>query len=121
MSIASILNAAGVIALTAISQMTEITETTLNNNKPALVDVYSEHCGYSVQMAQVYAGFVNNNPNIQFYGADASVMAGLSDQYNITGVPSFIGFACGKEFGRVTGADQEGLSNLINNIGSVTC
>ena len=120
MSIADILQAAGVIAITSLSQMSGIIQST-SQGKASIVNVYSEYCGYSQKMASNYANRVTLANNIGFYGVDTNKVEGLTSEYNVLGVPAFIGYACGKEFGRVTGADEDGLSELLTKIGQVTC
>lgn len=120
--IAEIFKTAGIIAVTTMSQMSGIIDST-KNGKPAIVDIYSEFCGYSQQMANVYANYVpmTDNKNIAFYGVDANEVTGATGEYGIKGVPTFIGFACGKELDRVTGADKNGLSELLTKLGNVKC
>ena len=122
MSIASILTGAGVLLVSSLNQMSNITNSTANGN-PAIVNIYSEYCGYSQQMASAYANYVplTNNKQISFYGADANAVSGIGSDYNIQGVPTFIGYACGKEINRVTGADQNGLSELLTQLGNTQC
>lgn len=122
MSIASILTGAGVIIVSSLSQMSGIVDSTANG-KPAIVNIYSEFCGYSQQMANVYASYVplTAHNNVSFYGADANEVSGIGSKYGIQGVPTFIGFACGKELNRVTGADPNGLSELLTQLGNAQC
>lgn len=122
MSIADILKTAGVVAITALSQMSGITDST-KNGKAAIVNVYSEFCGYSKQMAGTYAKYVplNAGKSIDFYGVDANAVDGVTGSYGIRGVPTFIGLACGKELGRVTGADEPGLADLLTQLGNTKC
>ena len=120
--ISEILKAAGVVLIASLSQMKGIMDSS-SNGKPAIVYVYSEFCGYSQQMANVFTGYVpiTANNNIAFYGADANSVHGITNRYDIQGVPTFIGYACGKELGRVTGADEKGLSELMSNLGNSKC
>lgn len=122
MAIYDILKAAGVIAVTALSQMSGIMDST-KNGKSAIINVYSEFCGYSQMMANVYVKYVplNAGKSIDFYGVDANKVDGVTKEYQISGVPTFIGMACGKEVDRVTGADEDGLSRLITKIGDIKC
>lgn len=122
MQISEILKNAGVVALTALSQIRGIIDST-KSGKAAVINVYSEHCGYSQQMASIYANYVpiNANKNINFYGVDANTVTGATGEYGIRGVPTFIGLACGKEVDRVTGADEEGLSRLMTKLGNIQC
>lgn len=122
MSISDILKAAGIILIGSISQMSGIIEST-KNGKAAIVNIYSEFCGYSHKMADVYANYVpiTANKNINFYGADANDVDEIKADQGITGVPTFIGFACGKEVNRVIGADKDGLSELLTKLGNVKC
>lgn len=122
MAIYDILKAAGVIAVTALSQMSGIMDSS-KNGKAAIINVYSEFCGYSQMMANVYVKYVplNAGKSIDFYGVDANKVAGVTKEYKIGGVPTFIGMACGKEIDRVTGADEDGLSRLITKIGDIKC
>ena len=122
MSIADILKAAGVVLVASMSQMTGIINST-NHGKPIVVNIYSEFCGYSHQMASAFANYcpMNDHKNVAFYGADANAIEGIGAAYEIKGVPTFIGFACGKEVNRVTGADQSGLSQLLTELGNTQC
>jgi thioredoxin-like negative regulator of GroEL len=122
MAIYDILKTGGVIAVTALSQMSGIMDST-KNGKSAIINVYSEFCGYSRMMANVYVKYVplNAGKSIDFYGVDANKIEGVTGDYQIRGVPTFIGLACGKEVDRVTGADEEGLSRLITKLGDIKC
>lgn len=122
MTIADILKTAGVVLVTALSQMSGIVDSTKNGNA-AIINVYSEFCGYSKQMAGTFANYVpaNAGKSINFYGVDVNTVDGVTGQYGIQGVPTFIGLACGKELGRVTGADEAGLSNLMTQLGNAKC
>jgi thioredoxin-like negative regulator of GroEL len=122
MAIFDILKTGGVIAVTALSQMSGIMDST-KNGKSAIINVYSEFCGYSQMMANVYVKYVplNAGKSIDFYGVDANKIEGVTGDYKIRGVPTFIGLACGKEVDRVTGADEEGLSRLITKLDDIKC
>lgn len=120
MSIASILTAAGVAPISSGGQMSGIINYT-SNGTPAIVNIYSEFCGYSQQMATPFANFCPINANIHFFGADINEVDGIGSAYQIQGVPTFIGYACGKEVNRITGADESGLSQLLTQIGSMKC
>lgn len=121
-SIAYILKTAGVIAITTMSQMSGIFDSS-KAGKAAIINVYSEFCGYSKMMANVYANHVSLtvNKNIDFYGADSNKIDGVTGDYGIKGVPTFIGIACGKELDRVTGADESGLTQLLTKLGNTKC
>ena len=122
MAIYDILKTAGVVAITALSQMNGIIDST-KNGKAAVINVYSEFCGYSQTMANVFVKYVplNAGKSIAFYGVDANKIEGVTGDYQIQGVPTFIGLACGKEVDRVTGADEEGLSRLITKVSDIKC
>lgn len=122
MTIADILKTAGVVLITALSQMSGIMDST-KSGKAAIINVYSEFCGHSQQMAGTFANYVPTNAgkSINFYGVDANTVEGVAGNYGIQGVPTFIGVACGKELGRVTGADEAGLSSLMTQLGNAKC
>jgi hypothetical protein len=107
MSIIDILKAAGVIAVASVSQMSGIPESTANG-KAAVVNVYSEFCGYSKMMAEKYAAFVPITAckTLTFTGpmrtsSMVSLKSWASRESRLLSV-----FACGKEVERVTGADE---------------
>lgn len=122
MAIYDILKTAGVIAVASLSQMSGIIDST-KNGKAAVINVYSEFCGYSQMMADVYVKYVplNAGKSIDFYGVDANKIEGVNRGYNIKAVPTFIGLACGKEVDRVTGADVDGLSSLMTKLADIKC
>lgn len=121
-SIADLLKTAGIIAVASISQLNGIQDST-SNGIPAIVNVYSEFCGYSHKMAPIFKNYIpmTGNKNIAFYGADANEIEGLTSKLDIKGVPAFIGYACGKELKRVVGADENGLSELMTELGNAKC
>lgn len=120
MSIASILTAAGITIISSQYQLPGIINYT-SNGTPAVLNIYSEFCGYSKQMATPFANLHSDSQNIHFFGADVNEIEGIGAEYKIQGVPTFIGFACGKEVSRVTGADESGLSQLLTQISSMKC
>lgn len=121
MIIGNILQTAGVVALTQLNQFPGMIDST-KNGKPSLVNVYAEYCGFSKQMAQPYANLGTSNGNdIAFYGADVVGMSGVTDTYGVKGLPTFIGYACGKEIGRVGGADEEALKDVIKKLKNTKC
>ena len=122
MSIYDILKTAGVIAVTSLSQMSGILDST-KNGKAAIINVYSEYCGYSHMMANVFVKYVplNAGKSINFYGADANNIQGLTEDYKVGSVPTFIGMACGREIGRVVGAKEDDLSRLVTEISDTKC
>lgn len=120
--IADIFKTAGIVAITTLSQMNGIIDST-SNGKPAIINIYSEFCGYSQQMANIFASYVpmTANKNIDFYGSDANAVPEITGEFGIKGYPTFIGYACGKELDRVIGADQNGLSELMTKLGNAKC
>lgn len=122
MLIGDILRTAGIAALTSVDLMPGIIES--SGTKPVLLGVYSEHCGYSRDMAVPFADAAEREgANVAAWSVDVdgSGNGDFAGRYAVSGLPTFIGFACEKEAGRVVGADAEGVKALVLKLKDAKC
>lgn len=93
-----------------------------STQKPMIMDVYSENCGFSRMMTETFTGLKSKyGDSVTFYGANAEEHSSLASEYKIAGLPTFVGFACGHEVERVIGANKEGLEKLVLTLKDTKC
>ncbi len=113
-------NAAKILLLASASQMKDAVND--STHKPAIVDFFSEHCGYSRNMAGPFTELKATYENsVTFLGVDAGDHASFTGDYKISAFPTFIGYACGHEIDRVVGATKEGVENLVMRLKDTKC
>lgn len=114
------LNAAQILLITSSAQLKDAVRD--SSSKPVIVDVFSEGCGYSRQMATPFTDLKTTYGNsVTFLGANAGDHHDIASDYKITGLPTFVGFACGHEVDRVVGASQDGLEKLVMQLKDTKC
>ena len=120
--IAGIFQSAGLASIAGLADLQTRLQAQASGANPAVLDVYAEYCGFSKAMAQPFADLAQENAGqVDFWGVDAVQNAEVSSEYRVSGLPSFIGFACGSAQGTVAGADQEALNALIGKLKTVQC
>lgn len=64
-------------------------------------------------MAPVFDRLAASNPALTFLKVDVDALQAVAASAGVTGMPTFVGYAGGREAGRVVGADQAGLGALV--------
>jgi len=120
--IAGVLQGAGIAAIMGLSDLQSRLLSQSTGAHPAVLDVYAEYCGFSKVMAQPFADLARSNSGkVDFWSADAIQNRDILGEYHVTGLPTLIGFACGKVQDTVTGADQDALEALIGKLKTINC
>lgn len=119
-NIASLLSGAGVVVFSTLNQVHDMISGT-TAGQAAVLKVYTQGCGHSQRMAQPLADFKVKYTSVSFFGIDGMPVQGLTGELDIKGFPTFIGYACGKEAGRVIGSDNDGLENLVMKLKDMKC
>lgn len=119
MNIATKLANAGVTLLST-SMLPEISNY-IAQGHPGVINIYSETCGYSQQIATPFANLQSEYREVRFYGADVDRVEGLGASLEIKTVPTFVGYACGTVVKRLEGADEEALAQLLSQVAAMKC
>lgn len=119
-NIASVLSAAGVVVFSTFNQVKDMISGTASG-QAAVLNVYTQGCGHSQKMAQPFVDMKAKYTAVTFVGIDGMPVQGLTSDLGIQGFPTFIGYACGKEAGRVIGSDSSGLENLVLKLKDMKC
>jgi thioredoxin 1 len=114
------LTAAQILLIASSSQLKDAVID--SSRKPIIVDVFSEGCGYSRQMATPFTDLKSTyGDSVTFLGANAGTYREIASDYKVAGLPTFVGFACGHEVDRVVGASQDGLEKLVIQLKDTKC
>jgi len=93
-------------------------EDLLHMQSRVIVDFYATWCGPCKMIAPKFAKLAAAHSSIAFAKANISTLPELADQYEITAVPTFVGFEDGVELddNRVLGPDYDGIVGLIGDL-----
>lgn len=110
-----------VAALMTISLTAKVKEIkSANDLKTGIVlaKFFGTWCPPCKKMKPVFESLSNENKysNITFIEVDADKNAELLQQYNVSGLPTFVLFQNGKEVSRASGADESAVRGLLDSV-----
>lgn len=89
-------------------------EKVLKADKPVLVDFFATWCGPCKMMAPIVDELANDYDTFETYKVDIDKSMGLTEQYQIMSVPTFMVFKDGKTAGKtIGGQSKEELLELV--------
>jgi len=92
--------------------------TVLQATSPVLVDFYADWCGPCKVMAPVLDEVARDRVGeILVAKVDTDRAPGLSERYQIRGIPTLIAFRSGAEIGRTVGFDPAAIRDLVDELG----
>lgn len=74
-----------------------------------VIDFFATWCGPCKRIAPTYEKLAEAFTNVTFLKVDVDESAELTNEYNISAMPTFVFLKNGKEVKRVEGADMAGL------------
>eukprot|EP01083_Nonionella_stella_P224621 799428_1 len=87
-----------------------------SDSKPLLIDFYATWCGPCKQIAPKLAQLSTQYTNIQFLKIDVNKLEDLSQEYQISAMPTFVFIRNKKEISRIRGADINGIIKQLNTL-----
>lgn len=87
-------------------------EQVLQQYDKVLVDFFANWCSPCKQAVPIFTSLAKTYPHIAFVKADIDILQDVSNQYQISAVPSFIFFQGGKEVEKIVGLEK--LTGLIS-------
>src|SRR5690554_244307 len=84
----------------------------LQEHSSVVIFFGSRLCGHCQQMQPVYAKLANEFPAVSFAHVETTEVK----VEGIEGVPTFAGYRRGTYIGKIVGADQEGVRELIKEV-----
>lgn len=110
---------AGSIELTGFQpvETEEQLQTALAVEKPALVEFYTDWCGYCKRSAPTMSALADEyGDRMVFVKIDGDKARGITREYGIRGYPTILFFNNGEETGRIVGArPEEEIRNAIES------
>ncbi|KAK7407326.1 hypothetical protein VNO78_09154 [Psophocarpus tetragonolobus] len=82
-------------------------------NKLMVIDFTATWCGPCKNMDPVIQEFATNYTNVEFIKIDVDELMGVSEEFQVQGMPTFILMKKGKVIDKVVGAKKEELQKLI--------
>jgi thioredoxin 1 len=104
-----------------ISDPSQFENFVLKNQQPAIVDFYAAWCPPCRRLSPIIAKLANEySGKVNVVKIDIDKASNLAKQYNISAVPTLIGFKSGKQTFRLEGAPSEAelkkyFDSLISN------
>ena len=98
----------------SMAQLSEIFE----GHPGVLIDCWRPGCGPCVQIKPRFEALAasNENPNLVFARVNTHAAPDVAQRYQIDAVPTFIAFVHGQPTGRVRGADERKLTQLVADL-----
>jgi thioredoxin 1 len=85
-----------------------------DENGYVLVDFFAEWCGPCKRFSPTLEKLSKEWTNVNFYKVDIEVLENVSEEEGITSMPTFVLYLKGKEVGRVSGASETKLVDLLS-------
>ncbi len=79
-----------------------------------LVDFFAEWCGPCKRFSPTLDRLSTEWTDVKFYKVDVEVLENVAKEENISCMPTFVLFHNGSEVGRVSGATESKLVELLN-------
>ena len=84
------------------------------NNGYVLVDFFAEWCGPCKRFSPTLQRLSTEWTDVKFYKVDVEILTNVSEEEKITAMPTFVLYFNGREVGRVSGANEEKVVNLLS-------
>ena len=85
-----------------------------DENGYVLVDFFAEWCGPCKRFAPTLEKLSKEWTNVNFYKVDIEILDNVAQEEKITAMPTFVLYLNGKEVGRVTGASEAKVVDLLS-------
>ncbi|VDN19313.1 unnamed protein product [Dibothriocephalus latus] len=83
---------------------------------PVLVDFFATWCGPCKQLAPKLDKLAEETKIVTFLKVDVDELQDLAQTYEITAMPTILGFKDGKVLDRVVGANEELIKKLLQKL-----
>jgi len=82
-------------------------------NGYVLVDFFAEWCGPCKRFSPTLERLSSEWKDVKFYKVDVEELQNVSEEEKVSAMPTFVLFNKGREVGRVTGASEEKVVQLL--------
>jgi thioredoxin 1 len=83
-------------------------------NGYVFVDFFAEWCGPCKRFSPTLERLSNEWSNVAFYKVDVENLVDVAEEEKISSMPTFVLYLNGREVGRVSGAMEEKVLNLLS-------
>ena len=97
-----------------VKHITEISE--IPPSGKVVIDFFATWCGPCKRIAPVYVELSQKFPSITFLKCDVDESEDISQKYSIDSLPTFVFLNNGVEYGRIEGANLNGLIEAIERM-----
>ncbi|VDD82707.1 unnamed protein product [Mesocestoides corti] len=102
------------VATGAVTKLAEVDfESVLKEDKLVVCDFYATWCGPCKAFAPKFEEMAKAHTNVIFVKVDADECEELSKKYEVTALPTLVAFKGGAEVGRVVGASEDQVKELV--------
>ncbi len=88
-------------------------EHAVHEDRLTVVDAFATWCGPCAKMLPVVDRLANEHPEAQFLKLDVDELEELSEELNVTSMPTFVFFQRGHEVFRISGANAALLEEKV--------
>ena len=85
-------------------------------NTFVLVDFYADWCGPCRMMTPILESMSTVHTGVKFVKVNVDTLPALASQYEVTAMPTFLGFHNGKPTERLLGADRAGVERMLSKM-----
>lgn len=89
------------------------------SGEKVIIKFSAKWCGPCKAISPAYNSLAKEFPNIVFHEVDVDEHEEFAQEYNITGMPTFIFLYKSNEINRLTGADKNKLQTFVENLNKV--
>ncbi len=91
----------------------------VNSGKPVIVDFYANWCGPCKLLAPRLETLSKEHTNVTFVKVDVDSAAELTEEYQVSAMPTVLGFHDGKKVDMVVGFNNTKITELVQKLSRI--